>query len=458
MTTSIPTPTQKFPRKFNTLQILRAGWYTTWGISFLLAIASIYSVNSQRQALKTVGKESVPSILIAQRLRDSFADIDASLANELLLKPGQNQQALADFEKNRAKIADRLLGASKNITYPGEEKIVGNLQLNTLEYFLKIQEVRDAHKLGNNAVNTLNLYREAAKIIDEKILPEATKLDKVNFDELAASYDRINNWNGARNLLIALLALSQISILVTIQIFLYRRTNRVLNVRLLGATAIATIFFGYTMFSLVSASRNLKVAKEDAFDSLHALRQMRALSYKANGDESRYLLDPANSAKHEQAFNQNIQTIINIPPTLSFTKIINNTSQGAKSEGLSGLFADELNNITFDREREFAVATLKAFSEYLTIDKQIRELYRSGKVAEAIDLCISNQPGKSNWAFDRYKTVHGKLMDVNDKEFARHIEFGEQNLAYFEYIAVFALGGVAILTLFGLRPRLTEYL
>ncbi len=457
MTTSIPTPTQKFPRKLNTLQILRAGWYTTWGISFLLAIASIYGVNSQRQALKTVGKESVPSILIAQRLRDSFADIDASLANELLLKPGQNQQALADFEKNRAKIADRLLGASKNITYKDEEKIVGNLQLYTLEYFLKIQSVRDAHKLGN-AVNTLNLYREAAQIIDVKILPEATKLDIVNFDQLAASYDRINTWNGARTLLIALLGLLQISLLVTIQIFLYRRTNRVLNVRLISATAIATIFLGYTMFALVSASRNLKVAKEDAFDSLHALRQMRALSYKANGDESRYLLDQANSAKHQQAFDRNIQMIINIPPSLSMAKIINNTAQGVKSPGLTGLFADELNNITFDREKELAVATLKAFSEYLTIDKQIRELYRSGKVAEAIDLCISNQPGKSNWAFDRYKTVHGKLMDVNDKEFARHIEFGEQNLAYFEYIAVFALGGVAILTLFGLRPRLTEYL
>jgi hypothetical protein len=337
MTTSIPTPTQKLPKKFNTLQILRGGWYTIWAISFLLAIASIYGVNSQRKALKAVGSDAVPSILTAQQLRDSFADTDANLANELLLKSGENQKTKEDFNQNQKKIADRLLYASKNITSLPEERIIQGLQFNTLQYFLKLQEVRDAHKLGN-AVNTLNLYREAAKIIDEKILPEAARLDQVNFDQLAVSYDSINTWNGARTLLIALLALSQISILVTIQIFLYRRTNRVLNVRLLGATAIAMIFFGYTMFSLVSASKNLKVAKEDAFDSLHALRKMRAISYKANGDESRYLLDPANSAKHEESFNKNIRAIIQIPPNLSIAKIIQNTNAGVKNEGLTGLF------------------------------------------------------------------------------------------------------------------------
>jgi hypothetical protein len=457
MTTSIPTPTQKFPRKFNTLQILRGGWYTTWAISFLLAIASIHGVNSQRQALKAVGTDAVPSILTAQQLRDSFADTDANLANELLLKSGENQKTKADFNQNQKKIADRLMYASKNITSLPEERIVQGLQLNTLEYFLKLQEVRDAHKLGN-AVNTLNLYRESAKIIDEKILPEAARLDKVNFDQLTESYDRINTWNGARTLLIALLALSQISILVTIQIFLYRRTNRVLNVRLLGATAIATIFFGYTMFALVSASKNLKVAKEDAFDSLHALRQMRALSYKANGDESRYLLDPSNSAKHEESFNKNIRAIIQIPPNLSVAKIVENTNAGVKNEGLTGLFADELNNITFDGEKELAIETLKNFNVYLEIDKQIRQLYRSGKVAEAIDLCISEQKGKSNWAFFTYRSSQTYLINMNKKEFDRYIEFGENNLAYFEYIAIFSLGGVAILTLFGLRPRLAEYL
>jgi hypothetical protein len=60
--TTIPKPSQKMPEKFNTLQILRGGWYTTWGVSLLLLIVSIYGVNAQRQAIKTIGKDAAPSV------------------------------------------------------------------------------------------------------------------------------------------------------------------------------------------------------------------------------------------------------------------------------------------------------------------------------------------------------------------------------------------------------------
>jgi hypothetical protein len=457
MTTSIPTPTQKFPAKLNTLQILRRGWYVTWIVSFLLLVVSIYAANSERKALSTVGKDAAPSIITAQQLRDSFADIDASLANELLSKPGADLQAMADFEKNRKKIADRLLAASKNITFKEEEPIVQGLQRNSIDYFLKLQETRDTHKLGNIA-NTLAVYREAASIVDNKILPQAQRLDEVNEAHLKDSYERESFLNKGLTGLVAIIGLVQIAILVGIQLFLYRRMQRILNVRLLSATAIATIFLGYTIFSFMNASNNLRIAKEDAFDSLHALRKMRSVAYKANGDESRYLLDAANAGKHEIAFNKNIAQIIQIPPSLSVAKIIQNTSADRKSEGFIGLFADELNNITFDGEKRLAIESFQAFTDYVAIDAQIRQLYRSGKLAEAIALCIGDNPGQSNWAFDKYKKVHTNLIDLNKIEFDRHIKIGENGLAYFEIIATFALGSVAILTLFGLRPRLIEYL
>jgi hypothetical protein len=457
MTTSIPTPTQKFPTKFNTLQLLRGGWYATWGVSFLLLLVSISGVNSQRQALKTVGKDSTPSILTAQRLRDSFAEMDASLANELLLKSGENRQILEEFEKDRIKIPDRLLLASKYITYDEEEPIVQGLQRNSVAYFLKLQEARDTHKLGN-AVNTLNVYRSAANIIDNRLLPQAQLLDNVNSKYLENTYSTQGYINKGLVGWILILGLGQLAILVAIQLFLYRRMQRILNVRLLAASAIATIFLGYTVVSLMSATGNLRIAKEDAFNSLHALRKMRSLSYMANGDESRYLLDVANAAKHEKSFNTNVDQIIKIPANLSIQKIVENVGRKEGNESLSGLFGTILNNITFPGEKELAVNTLIAWNDYIIIDKQIRQLYQSGKVAEAIALCIGNQKGQSNWAFDRYKSAQTQLIDLNKKEFDRHIAMGEDGLRNFEIIAAGALGGVAILTLLGLRPRLMEYL
>lgn len=455
--TSIPRSNQKLPQKFNTPQILRNGWYTTWGVSLLLLIVSIYGVTSQRQTLKTVGKDAAESILAAQQLQDSFADLDASLAHELLLKPGTNQQALVDFDKNRKKIADRLVAAAKNITYPAEEELIQKLQLHGGAYLLKLQEARDAHKRGD-LINTLNIYRSAATLMDREVIPQAQELDRVNSQQLEKTYADQSFKNVGSSFLIAIVGLTQIAILVIIQIFLYQRMRRILNLPLLGATAIVIIFLGYTLNSLIGTTSNLKIAKQDAFDSLHSLRQMRSLSYKANADESRYLLDRVNAAGHDRSFNEKIARIITIPSNQSISIVIENTTQSRKTAGLTGLFADELNDITFTGERELAIQTFKALNDYLAIDKQIRQLAGSGKIAEAISLSIGTKPGESNWAFDRYKNIHTQLMDLNKKEFEHNIDIGNERLANFEIIATVALGSIAILTLFGLRPRLMEYL
>jgi Four helix bundle sensory module for signal transduction len=461
--TSTSIRSKNLKHQLNTPQLLRSGWYLTWGISLLLLIASIYGVSSQRQALKTVGKDAAPSILTAQQLQDSFADMDASLANELLLKPENNQQPLADFEINRKKIADRLVAAAKNITYPEEEKIIQSLQWNNSAYLLKLQAARDAHKRGDKA-GALSIYQSAATLMDRDIIPQAIQLSLVNSQELEKTYAQQQFANGGIGLLIAIIGAGQIAILLTIQLFLYLRMHRILNLPLLSATAIALAFTAYTLSSFLGATANLRIAKEDALDSIYALRQMRALSYKANGDESRYLLDRANAAQHEQSFNTKIKTILTIPPGFSNQNILsslqadNTSTRLSELAGITGLFANSLKNITFVGEKELAIATFKSFNEYLAIDKKIRELNRSGKVAEAIALCVGTQPGQSNWAFVRYKKVQAELRELNQKEFDKNIKAGNDQLENFEIIAAIALGSVAILTLAGLRPRLIEYL
>jgi hypothetical protein len=459
---SIPTPTQKRLNKYNTPQILRGSLYIGWGVSFLLLTFSISGVNSQRQAIKTVGKDAAPSILTAQQLRDSFADIDASLANELLLKPGENGQALADFEKNQKKIADRLVAAAKNITYPAEESIVQTLQLKSSNYFLKLQEARDAHQRGDQ-VGALTAYRSAASLMDREILPKSVELDHVNSQELENTYNGQSLYNRVLAFSIALIGLAQVSILVVIQLFLYQRMRRILNLPLLGASVNAILFLAYTMNSIVSATSNLKVAKEDAFDSIHSLRQARALSYMANADESRYLLDTADVDKHDQAFKEKIEKIATIPPSKSLKDIISSIPQSGKEQkfelnGFTGFYAEQLKNITFPGELTGTVDTLNKLDDYLKIDVEIRRLYRSGKVAEAIALCTGNQQGQSNWAFDRYQVANEKVRLINEEVFKAKIEAGDANLKNFEIIACVSIGSIAILTLFGLRPRLAEYL
>jgi hypothetical protein len=226
---------------------------------------------------------------------------------------------------------------------------------------------------------------------------------------------------------------------------------------LLVATAIAILFIGSTFRALFSASAQLKIAKEDAFESIHALWQVRALAYSANGDESRYLLDSAMATKHEQAFSAKVAKLAEIPDVATFKRVVSTLANSGTNVGFKGLFADALNNITFKGEREAAIATLAAFSTYFEIDKQIRQLEQSGNHDAAVALCIGSKQGQSNWAFERFDSALDKTLAINQQAFDQAVDQGFKEMEGFEVTAPIALSAIALLTLFGLLPRTKEY-
>lgn len=451
------TVSNKISKKLTTPQILKRGMYATWGASLLLLVSTITGVQGQRQAIKTVGKDATPSIITAQRLKDAIAGMDANAASELLLPAGQNPDAVKGYEERRQKAAERLVAAAENITFDKKEREpINTIQLGIGEYIAKIQQARDAHARGD-AKATLLAYRAAAEIIDTKLIPAADALDKANFDELERSYAQQGSASSDALLFILFFGLLTLGVLVALQVFLSRRMRRTLNPMLLAASAIAFIFLAYTTMAFLSAKNHLKVAKEDAFTSMHALRQARALVYGANSDESRYLLDAEFAANHERAFFNKIAKVAKVPQGESLATVIVASTQGKKVAGFTGYLADQLNNITFPGEREATVKSIRVLADYIAIDQLIRELKQSGKLPKAIALCVGSNTGDSNWAFQRFLDANQKSYDINDNAFKASIEQGFQDVSGFEIKAVVVTIAIGSLTLFGLRPRLKEY-
>lgn len=441
-----------------TPQLLKGGLYLTWVASVLMLMAVITGIQGQRQAIKTVGEDSTPSIVTAQRLKDAFAGMDAYIVKELLVPPGQNQDAVKGFEERYQRVAERLVAAAKNISYGDkEQKPIETMQLGYGDYIAKIQQARDAHARGDG--NTvLVAYRAAAEIMDNKLLPAADALDEVNLRAIEKTYAKEKFTSSKFLFLIVISGVVLISILVGLQLFLARRMRRTFNPWLLVASAIAIGFLNYTVGAFLSASQHLRIATEDAFMSIHGLRQARALTYIANAAESRYLLDPTFATNHEQAFLKNIAQIAKLPSGQTFETVATYyTIENKKVNGFTGYLAEELNSMTFAGEREALIANLRILGTYLTIDQQLRQLERSGKHQEAIALCIGNNPGQSNWAFEEFKKANQKAFDINQAAFDKSIKQGFQDLDGFEITTPVVLSAIALLSLLGLLPRLKEY-
>jgi len=467
--TIIMQKSTKAIKKLTTPQLIRSGLYIVWGAGLLSLTTTILGIQDQRNAIKTVGKDTVPSIITAQRLKDGMAGMDAFAASEFLVPSSNTQNSFLEpvekdndgtivqsYNERYRSVTERLIAAANNITYDEEREPIQTMQLGIGEYVAKIQQARDAHARRDQA-GTLAAYLSAVEILDKTLLPAADRLDQANLKVLDRTYGE-QRFASARSLfLIAIVTLGLAGILVMLQLFLSQRTRRTFNPFLLSATAIALLFLVHTIGSLLSASNHLKVAKEDAFDSMHVLRQARALAYGANADESRYLLDVRNAATHEQAFFNKLNQIAAPPIGQTLEQITLLAQQDTKLTGLTGFLGEELSNITFPGERQAVIENLSTLSQYLQIDKQIRQLQQSGKYREAIALCVGNNPGESNWAFEQFKKANQKTYDVNDKAFKDAITQGDQDLEGFEVKSTIVTITIALLVLLGVMPRLKEY-
>jgi len=440
-------------QSWNTLRILKATRIVLIALDALMLIAAMASAHVHRDALKTVGIDSAPSIIAAQHIKSALADMDANAANELLGAPAESVQG---YESRRVEAARALIDAAENITYGQSERApIEALQVGLGTYERLVQRARDLHERSDPQF--VAAYRDAATLMDETLLPAADALDKANNDVLERTYEgQSGNSFWARALLIAA-GLVLLGAMAAVQFFLSQRTRRTFNPALVAATLVALGALQYSLGAMATGHRQLKVAKEDAFTSIHALWRARAVSYWANSDESRYLLDPAHAAGHERNFLAKAASLAQLPPAMRPVDIAASEQRGVTPKGFSGYLADELNNITFDGERQAAVDTLLRFEEYLGVDTAIRQFERGGKHREAIELCIGTREGQSNWAFDRFDKALGATLDINQSAFDAAVRQGIAAFDGFDVKLSALAVAIAVLIFLGLAVRIREY-
>ena len=218
-----------------------------------------------------------------------------------------------------------------------------------------------------------------------------------------------------------------------------------------------------TASGLSCESGHLKVAKQDAFDSIIALTQARAVSYDANADESRYLVDPDRSAQYQQSFLTKSQELADVGTVGIFqydaalAADIRAYDASNSDVRFGGYLGAEFRNITFTGERAAAVRTLLAYQVYERDDRVLRALAKTN-LAASVAFDIGTAPGQSDWAFNQYDAALSSVIAINSDAFTSAVQAGEGGAGDAD-MAIYVAGAVLLagLVLFGVRPRLAEY-
>jgi hypothetical protein len=447
-----PWPT---PRK------LKAYRVAIWAIVALLFLFGESTLQTSRSAFKAIGKDTVPSIIAAQEIGYALADLDGNVANSLLGNAQHRQAAAAVIEKQRLRVTDSLVDAAQNITYGNAEKVPIRDMVRDLGRYLELMAQARFRYEQNDIAGATATYWTATDLLHKNLLVEAGDLDTANETQLTAAYRSGGRETEGAEIVVLLLGAILASAIFALQIFLFRKTRRVFSPALVAATLLALFFPCYLAFRFSAARESLRVAKEDAFDSIHSLVRARTLAYDANGDESRYLLDGGSSAGahgYEGIFRSKVLSLTttptDAPPTLTQ---INARKVASKGNRATGLFWNELDNITFAGEREAATAMVSAFRDYMLIDARVRKLATAGHMAEAIQLAIGTGPDESNAAFDRFDAALAKTVEINRTAFDHEMDTTNSHLNAAEGVSVALSLLVAFLVWLGIRPRLSEY-
>jgi hypothetical protein len=415
---------------------------------FWLITASVFS--GLQDAVRTVGRDTVPSIVAAEKMNVALADINTNLANAILAKDDDSKPSWRTIKEDADAAAHALITAGENVTYGLEEEgPIFTIQSNLPVYFRLIGQARS--RLQSDPLPDL---RVASDLMQQTIMPAGFALDEANFRHLTAAYDahRTSQTAAFMALLIGIGVLG--AFLIGVQIDLTRRTRRIINLPLIAATALLALSGLYLLVAFTVANDELRAAKQDSFDSIHALWKGRAVAYDANAEESLYLLERGSLQQgHQDAFLQKSARLLSGPSAAEAVAQAN----ARRYKDIKGFIGDELNNITYPGEREAALELLSTFVDYMDIDRKIRDFERAGRHAEAFALCVGTQPGQSDWAFQRFDKALGKVLDINERFFASQVAGAFSYLSWIPWVVPAVALVVALLAWFGLQPRISEY-
>jgi hypothetical protein len=443
-----PQPPVLVRRPWNTLELLKGALYLLWAVGVLFLAVAVSGVWEHRGSMKTIGKDTVPSIVAAQKIRASLAAMDSNVANELLGGSTTGAQLKA-FEQGREDTANGIIQAAENITFGIKEREpVQRLQVNLGKYEEAVQRARDLH--ARRDPSAALAYLDSARIMEGELLPAADALDKANLDELEQAYEKAGYGSLASRTGIAVVGLVLILALLRVQVFLNRRMRRVLSPPLAGATLLAVLFLIYTLVSLRTESRELKIAAKDSFISIHALWQARSVAFAANAELSRDLLDDQQGDIHRRAFQTKLDQLGKSGSGKPLTEF------ASRANGDSGYLVEEMGNITFPGEQEAAKKTIAAFVDYARGARQVLEK-RTGRRDENIARWNASQQAQVQAALAQLDAGIEQTLDINTQAFKQSVQRGNDALAGFEIkIGIFGLVFAALIYL-GLLPRIREY-
>lgn len=445
-----------------------AGFAAVVLAALLAAGVNLWAASQTADAIRTIGRDAEPSVVLALRIGAALSDLDATAVEDALAGGMSAAGTSLRWREGKAALDGLVVQASRNITYADETTAIQGLLRWAGEYHASLAEVRGAADPAHPFTATQRL-QWSHRLLREFALLEADALAAANRAPLNRAYDLFQaRALGAEAAIIAAVLLLA-AVLAGMQGFLTRRTRRMVNAPLAMATVLCAGLLTGLIVTTAWQREAIRAAKVDCYESLDALFAAKGAVAAMNAGLSLWLLDPATRPAASKALDTQAWVLLDLDwrnqaETARFLAALQEGQErerrGQPAAALAavpakgGLLGKELANVTFGpAERDPASDSVRSLLAALRVADLVRDRGAPGQMTEALQL--RERDGAP--ALAGLDGALDRTIAVNQAEFDRQVGEATRLGTWVPpaVCAVLALAG--LLAAAGLWQRYREY-
>jgi len=400
-------------------------------LALLTGVVGAIAMQQKQDTIDSLIEHREPVAAASQQIYRSLSDADATAASAFLAGGTMPTELRDRYDLDIATAGSNLAKASADVSGVAEAERQVNELAEQLPVYTGLVETARAYNRQGYPAGAAYL-REASGLMRAKLLPAAQELYEIDSARLADAQDAATSppWFSLG------LAVVLLGALVAAQLYLTRRTNRLLNVGLVVASGAVVVALIWGTVALLFESARVSDGREHGTGQVEVIVQARIVALKMRANETLTLVARGDGGEYEDEFEKLAK------------QITGSSSLLVRAQGLAAT----------DETRNLLAAAQKNVDDWLAAHQKIRELDDGGSYADAVSLAISPDAKTSAATMmTRLDDNLAKALRTARQQFAEETS-GASNamLGLVPGVAVLALLSAAGVTM-GIRERLQEY-